>query len=54
MVNLMIGFLILRFLCVAYGICAGRNFNHQVHLIQFCKANGRGAFMRYLFIRREE
>ena len=33
MVILMIGFQILRLFCVAYGICARRNFIHQVHLI---------------------
>ena len=33
MVILMIGFQILRLFCVAYGICAGRNFIHQVYLI---------------------
>ena len=33
MVILMIGFQILRLFCVAYGICAGRNFILQVHLI---------------------
>ena len=33
MVTLIIGFQILRFFCVAYGICAGRNFILQIHLI---------------------
>ena len=34
MVILMIGLQILRLFCVAYGICAGRNFiHHQVNLI---------------------
>ena len=33
MVILIIGFQILRLFCVAYGICAGRNFILQVHLI---------------------
>ena len=37
MVILMIGFLILRFFCVVCGICAGRNFIHQVHLMYFAK-----------------
>ena len=33
MVTLIIGFQILRLFCVAYGICTGRNFILQVHLI---------------------
>ena len=33
MVILMIGFQILRFFCVPYGICGGRDFILQVHLI---------------------
>ena len=33
MVILIIGFQILRLFCVAYGICAGKNFILQVHLI---------------------
>ena len=52
MVILMISFQMLRFFCVAYGICAGRNFIHQVHQSmcgQWQKCYG-STFMRYLFI----
>ena len=38
MVILIIGFQILRLFCVVYGICAGRDFILQVHLIYFCTA----------------
>ena len=38
MVTLIIVFQILRLFCVAYGICIGRNFILQVHMIKFCTA----------------